>query len=208
MVKKRFNHQNKKQLPSSHGSYFCPWYCNLARKLFWKIPMQRKALRHRTDFKSIGVSGLSLLGLWTVEQIHSLRRYWVWNSIQPSVLPSRCSHQSSLITSQRELSFYKTYLNVLWKFFTYLIASFFIFTKICILSYSGGLFLLCSHFVSLSRPQCEVIIIPSVKIVWVSVSATQFSSNVIRMSSKMRVSQAKSYFPSILQVIDLLLQVI
>lgn len=77
----------------------------------------------------------------------------------------------------------------------------FIFTKDCILSCSGGFFLLCSHCVSLSRPQCEVIIVPSVKLVWVSVSATQFSSNVIRTCSKMRVSQAKSYFPSIVQVL-------
>lgn len=115
---------------------------------------------------------------------------------------------ASSLTSQGKLSFYGTYLNLLSKFIIYAIASLFIFTKVRILSYSGGFFLLCSHFVSLSRPQCEVSVIPSVQLVWVSVSATPFSSNVTRTSSKMRVSQAKSYFPSILQVLDLPLQVI
>lgn len=73
---------------------------------------------------------------------------------------------------------------------------------------SGGFFLLCSHFVSLTRLQCEVIIIPSVKLVWFSVPATQFSPNVIRTTSKMRISQSKSHLPRILQILDLLWQVI
>lgn len=47
-------------------------------KQFWKISVQKKALRHRLDLKPTGISGLFFLGLQSPqskEQIQCLCRY-------------------------------------------------------------------------------------------------------------------------------------